>query len=969
MTIPGYTLIEQQTIRELRSEGFVFFHEKSGARIFYLSNPADDNKVFSIAFRTPPEDDAGTPHILEHSVLCGSRKFPLKDPFIELAKGSLNTFLNAMTFPDKTMYPIASRNGRDFMNLVDVYLDAVFYPNIYQEPKIMKQEGWHYELASEDEAITYKGVVYNEMKGAFSSPEQILYRKVQQALFPNTPYGAESGGDPDFIPDLTQEKFLSFHSKYYHPSNSYIYFYGDGDMIEHLTWLDQEYLQHFERCTVESAIPEQPPFPQMLDVVEYYPLSANEKDFQKTYLSYNLVLGKVTDPMLYYTLDMLEYMLLEAQGAPLKKALLDAKVGKDVFGYTDNSILQPMFGIVAKNAESSQKKHFVAVIEDTLKSLVQEGIPRRLVEGALNRFEFKLREGDYGTTPTGLIYGISCMDSWLHGESPMLLLQYDSVFKTIRSRAAEGYFEEFIQRYLLGNPHGAIVTLAPQKGLSSRREEETRQKLEAYKRSLSEQEIQSLIQETKDLEEYQTSAESRDALESVPQLSIEDIEPKQETFQTDEDSLCGRPFLWYHDFTNQIAYVKFYFDMSRIPEELLPYVGLLTAVLGSVSTDQYSYEELNNEINIHTGGIGESLSIIEPVKNEDAYQPYFKVIAKCFYHELMPMIELVEEILLRSHLKDRERLEEILSETCSRMEMYMMDSGNAVASARAMSYFAPTYAFQEKTQGVDYFFFLKELEGNLENRFDDLCANLELVCQMLFRRDNITFMAACEEEADEAVRDCMGHLVKNLPEGRLKTELSEPLFVRPVKKNEGLMTSGKVQFVAKAGRFHQEFSGAMLVLRNLLSLDYLWNKVRVLGGAYGCMDAIYRSGRIYFVSYRDPNLTSTLSVFDRAADYVETFDCNQREMDKYIIGTISRLDVPLNAAMKAEAAFERRLSGLTDVMLQTLRDEVLAVTPADIRRTAGAIREAMKENCICVQGGESVLEKNKELFGQLLQLL
>ena len=519
----AYEVLQTEDLSDLKSKGTLLKHKKSGARVLLMEND-DENKVFTIGFRTPPSDSTGVPHIMEHSVLCGSKEFPVKDPFVELVKGSLNTFLNAMTYPDKTVYPVASCNDKDFQNLMHVYMDAVFYPNIYQHDKTFRQEGWSYKLDDPEGELTISGVVYNEMKGAFSSPEGVLDRVVLNSLFPDNAYSVESGGDPEVIPELTYEQFLDFHRKYYHPSNSYIYLYGDMDMEEKLRWLDEKYLSDFENEPVDSEIHLQKPFTEMKEVVQEYSIASEESDEDNTYLSYNKVIGTTLDEKLYLAFEILDYALLSAPGAPLKKALLDAGVGKDISGSYDNGVYQPIFSVISKNANVEQKEEFVRVIEDTLKDIVKNGINKKALRAGINYHEFRFREADFGNYPRGLMYGLQLFDSWLYDETkPFIHMQAIPTFEFLKEQVETGYFEELIQKYLLDNTHGSIVIIKPERGRTARMDKELADKLQAYKDSLSKEEIDALVKATKELEEYQEEESAPEDLAKIPVLGREDI--------------------------------------------------------------------------------------------------------------------------------------------------------------------------------------------------------------------------------------------------------------------------------------------------------------------------------------------------------------------------------------------------------------------------------------------------------------
>lgn len=963
----GFKLLEQKNIDEINSTASLFEHEKSGARLFYLQNE-DDNKVFSISFRTPPEDSTGLPHILEHSVLCGSRKFPSKEPFVELIKGSLNTFLNAMTFSDKTMYPVASRNNKDFRNLMDVYLDAVLYPNIYKTPEILMQEGWHYELDSKDSELTYKGVVYNEMKGAFSSPESILMRKVQESLFPDTPYGCESGGDPEFIPDLTQEQFLAFHKKYYHPSNSYIFLYGDMDIVEQLSFINSEYLKDFDRIQVDSEIPYQQPFNEERKVMLDYPISPNEKEEDKTFLSLNFAVGKSTDEELYFAFDILEHLLLETPAAPLKKALIDANLGKDVFGSYDNSVLQPTFSVVVKNSNEDKIEEFKKVVFDTLKGLVSKGIDKKLVESSINIKEFQLREAEFDGYPRGLVYGIKCMDSWLYGENPILHLQYEDALAKVKTALTTNYFELLIEKYLLNNTHSSLVVVKPNKSLAEEKANELTKKLADYKTSLSEADLDKIVENTIKLRERQETADPQEALEKIPLLSLEDIELKSEKLPTEERTVKGIKTLVHPIFTSGIGYVNIYFDSTVVPQDKLPYISLLSSVLGKIGTEKYGYEELSNIININTGGIRYSGDAFAECGSSEVFHPKFSVRAKALVEKLPELMEITGEILGHTVYEDKKRIKEIIQEMKSRMEMRMLQRGHTVAAKRACSYFSPIAKYEETLMGLSFYKFIADLDNNFEARFTEIAENLKQLSKLIFNKNNLLLSFTGEDKDFTSFEQSFNSLYNNL--GDEKPEQFNYSF-ESAALNEGLMTSSKVQYVAKAFNFRDlgySYTGTLQVLKTIVGFDYLWNKVRVQGGAYGAFSSFQWGGNTVFTSYRDPNLAETLEAYTKSSEFVQSFDADNREMTKYIIGTVSELDSPLTPSLKGIVADEYYIRNITHEAVQKERDEILSTDKEAIRKLASVITEGMKQNYFCVLGSEEKIKANKDLFGSVINI-
>lgn len=654
-----YEILDEHRVEDVQSDGFILRHKKSGARIAVLSNN-DDNKVFYIGFRTPPEDETGVPHIIEHTTLCGSKKFPVKDPFIELAKGSLNTFLNAMTYPDKTVYPVASCNDQDFKNLMDVYLDAVFNPNITKYEEIFKQEGWHYELTGKDDELKINGVVYNEMKGAYSSPDEVLSSQIYRSLFPDNTYSKDSGGNPEYIPKLTYEAYLDFYHKYYHPSNSYIYLYGDMDVVERLEWLDKEYLSLYDYKKVNSEINKQPAFDEIKNVEAQYSITMDDSQENKTYLSYNRVVGDSLDEMLYQAFDVLDYALVSSPGAPVKQALIDAGIGDDVYGSYDAGILQPVFSFVAKNANASQADEFESIIEKTLKEVVKTGINKEALLAGINSSEFKFREADFGQFPKGLLFGLNCLDSWLFDDmKPFIHLECLGTFAKLRKAVDTDYFEKLIQEYLLDNTHGSSVTVKPKRGLGNEMEEALAKELSDYKASLSDEEIKKLIEDTEHLKKYQEEPSSDEDLRKLPMLTRADMKKNAMPFSNIEDELLDVKVVRHDIESNGIDYISFLFDAGDFAQSELGYLGFFTNALGLVSTEKYSYTDLANATNIYTGGISTGTASHPDIKDRNNFVFKFEVKLKVLEKNLDKALELMEQMLLSSDFTDTKRLGEL----------------------------------------------------------------------------------------------------------------------------------------------------------------------------------------------------------------------------------------------------------------------------------------------------------------------
>jgi Zn-dependent M16 (insulinase) family peptidase len=968
----GFRLREMREIKELKSLGMLFEHERSGARLLSLSCE-DDNKVFSASFRTPPPDSTGIPHILEHSVLCGSRKFPSKEPFVELAKGSLKTFLNAFTFPDKTMYPVASRNRKDFLNLVDVYLDAVFHPNIYRYSEIFMQEGWHHELDSPEGEITYKGVVYNEMRGVYSTPESILFRAIFDSLFPDSPYRFESGGDPDAIPDLTYEAFLAFHKSYYHPSNGYFFLYGDGDVRELLDFIDRKYLKDFNRVVIDSAISPQVPFEGIRELKVEFPISEGEEERERTYLSLNFVTGTSSDPVLYTAVDILEHLLLDTPAAPLKNALLEARLGKDIFGQFERSLAQPTLSVVVKGSEEERKGRFRDVVFETLRRLAERGIDKKLIEASINVKEFYLREADYRGFPKGLVYCFKCMDSWLYDGDPFLHLAYEPVLERVKEALKTDFFERLVERLFLKNPHGSLVIATPAKGLTDRKNREIVKRLSEYKEGRSERELIAIVAATGELKRRQAAPDAPEDLRAIPILSLEDINPKAEDLPIEVGEERDVKVLRHALFTNRIVYLNLYFDTSSVPEQDIPYLSLLASILGRVSTELRRYEDLSNEVNIHTGGISFSAETFGHKDDDGEYYPALLVRSKALARKLPELAGLLAEIVGRTRFDELERIREIVQETKSRLEMGIYDQGHLVAAGRLLSYFSPVGWYTETLSGLSFYKFVGGIEKNFAAAAEGLLHKLGEVASRVFTRRGLVVSVTAESDDYARFREVLPAVLEILPEqSPTGKDLAREGYRSDLTgRNEGLLTPGNVQYVAKGFNFRRlghGYTGVYQVLRSVVGMDYLWNRVRVRGGAYGGFARISRNGNMYFCSYRDPNLKETLKIYDEAERYIKSFSTEKREMTKYVIGTVSGLDAPLTPSMKGETAAERYLSGFSHDDVQKTRDEVLGTTLSDVRGCAEVVGDVMRQNRFCVLGGEGKIRESGELFGELVQV-
>ncbi len=967
--LEAYTLLEKQRIEELKSDGYLLKHNKTGARVALLSND-DENKVFYIGFRTPPKDSTGVAHIIEHTVLCGSEKYPIKDPFIELAKGSLNTFLNAMTYPDKTVYPVASCNDKDFRNLMDVYLDAVFHPNIYREEKIFKQEGWHYELENAEDELTINGVVYNEMKGAFSSPDDVLYREIMNSLYPHTSYAVESGGDPNVIPELTYEDFLAFHQRYYHPSNSYIYLYGDMDMEEQLTYIDREYLCKYEALAVDSALATEPPFEKSILVEKEYPIMESESEEGNTYLSYNVSLGEALSRKVSVGFQALSDAVVGAPGAPVRKALLDAGIGTDISDIYEADVKQPYYSIVAKNADESQRDEFVRIIEETLGGIAGNGVDKTALRAALNHDEFKYREADYGSYPKGLMYGLQMFETWLYDDKkPFEYLELDETYKELKQAVETSWYEDILRTLLLENTHRSIVVVRPVKGLTGKREKALAESLAAKKAAMSGEEVEAIVAQTAALAAYQEEPDSEENLKKIPLLEREDIGKKARPY-CNEERKAGDTTLLYHDiYTNGIGYLRFLFDLKQVPGELFPYVGLLQVMIGLVDTEKRSYSELYNEINLQTGGIAPAVNVYTNADDTTKYKLTFDLKVKTLYENLPQAFALAEEILTESVYTDGKRLLELVAENRSDKQAQMMSAGHSLAASQALSYLSKQACLMDQVNGLAFYRLLEGLEKDFESKKEELCEKLGRLVRCIFRPENLMVDYTAEREGLAGVEQLVEAFKEKLYQDPVDNSPYEPKLI---KKNEGLMSSAQIQYVCRAGSYAKNglsYTGALRVLKVIMSYEYLWMQVRVKGGAYGCMCQFGKTGESYFVSYRDPNLEKTLEVYEKAADFVADFEADERTMTQYIIGAVSALDMPLTPAAKGNYSLAGYMTGLTFERVQKERDELLAADEGTIRSLAAYIRAFMEDDCLCVVGNEERIKEQEKRFGEISYLI
>jgi Zn-dependent M16 (insulinase) family peptidase len=960
----SFELLREETVHEINSRARLYRHTKSGAQFLSLSNE-DENKVFGVNFATPPADSTGIAHIMEHSVLCGSRSYPSKEPFIELAKGSLNTFLNAMTYSDKTVYPVASQNAQDLYNLADVYLDAVFHPNITEWT--LRQEGWHYELGDAADEMTYKGVVFNEMKGAYSSPERRLYKAIGAALFPDTPYGVDSGGDPQVIPDLTYAQFKSFHETYYHPSNALIWWYGDDPEDERLRRLDAV-LSEFDARPIDARMPLQPRFSAPRRVQAAYPIDAANAATAKNYVAVNWLLTDVLDERTALALDILGSILMSTPASPLRKALIESGLGEDVLGGMDDSQREITFGAGLKGVAAENVAAVEALVLDTLRRLAANGIEPEMIEAVLNTVEFRLRELNTGGTPRGLALMLASLQTWLHGGDPLSPLRFEAPLAELKARLAAGerVFEELITAQLLRNDHRVTAVLAPDAELRAREEQQERARLAAARAAMTPVDIERIVAQTRELRRMQETPDSPEALASIPGLTLADLDRKNKTAPT--AVLDGSPArVLHHDlFTNGIAYLDVGFDMRAVDAADVPLLSLFGQMFLGMGTADEDYARLSQRIGRKTGGL-RSAMLNGVTRGSGDAASWFFLRGKATMAQVDDLLAILGDVLLGARLDNRERFKQIVLEEKAGLEARLAPAGHSMTNMRLRAAFTSSDWAIEQMGGASYLFFLRDLAQRIESDWPGVLAQLERVRAALVNRSSALCNVTLDAANWAAVQPRFDALLARLPDASAR-RCDWPTAQLPA--HEGLTIQAQVNYVGKAANLFAHgyaMHGSALVVNNYLNTSWLWERVRVQGGAYGGFARFdVRSGVFTYLSYRDPNLAGTLAVYDRTSDHLREHEISDDEVRKCIIGVIGDLDAHELPDARGYSAATRFLLGTTDDVRQQMRDEILATTAADFRRFADALDAVRAHGRVAVFGSANAIEAaNAELAQKL----
>lgn len=948
-TYHGFYFKEKKYIAELDAEVYTAKHEKSGARLMYVASK-DDNKVFSIAFKTVPEDDTGVMHILEHSVLNGSDKYPVREPFVELLKGSMQTFLNAMTYPDKTMYPVASCNEKDFENLMDVYLDAVFRPSIYKRKTTFLQEGWHYEPGDGEKGECFRGVVYNEMKGEMSSEDSILTEHLQNTIFPDICYGKNSGGAPEAIPSLTYEAFIAAHEKFYHPENSYIYLYGDMDIDKKLAMLDEGYLSHYERINADIKVGVQPDRGELYFEGKY---DSQESASEATHYALGFKVGLYDEREKVLAVSALLDAIASNNEAPLKKELLKRHICEEAWTYIEDQLINPYICIGLKRCSDDGEK-VVSEVKSILSEIAEKGIDKDIIEASLNQMEFKLREADFGNMPSGLIYCTMAMASWLYGGDPTMYLEYESALASVREKAANGYFEQLIKELFLDSKHSAVVKITPDASFSEEKDASERERVRCYREKIGEEGVQRAREELKALREAQNTEDSPEALATIPVLDPSDVDASIKPIPS-EDRRIDCVSVRYHDIeTKKILYASLYFDLGTLKEELLPCASLAAKLYGRVGTAHKSAAEVINALKIKTGSFSAGVWASAPLGDARNVRVRLLVSFSALYENIAEAFALVGEVIRESRFDDIGEITKILVQEKLSRELWMARNGHQAALGRVRSYYSPEGAVDQKLHGIDYYLFIKELSGAFD---EEKAQMLQDVLAPFINSDNLLLSVTGGEDIYKKTAESLAGAL--LPRG----EKHEGAFaVVPEVKNEGIIIPSDVSFVAKGARLGGKMTGAMYVLSHIMSYDYLWNTIRAKGGAYGTGFTVDLEGGVGFYSYRDPNLADTVSAYDESYRYIKEFAPSEREMTKYIIGAAASNDKPKNPAAKSARSDGDYFNNISHSLRENIRREMLSATPDDIRALAEPVKKLLDENMICVFSSKAKIEKNKDLF-------
>lgn len=949
-----YTLIKEKFIKEINSKVSLYLHNQTKAHICTISND-DNNKVFTIGFKTPAYENTGLTHILEHSVLCGSRKYNVKDPFVELSKGSLNTYLNAITFADKTLFPYASTNLQDFKNLTDVYLDAVFYPNIYKYKEIFYQEGHHLNILNKNDELTYNGVVYNEMKGAYSNPEQKLTDLIMESLFKDTNYRFNSGGNPLNIVDLTYDEFINYHKKYYHPSNSFIYLYGNLDFTERLNYLDENYLSNFSYREIDNKTVIQKPYDKPINVIDYYEVSVNEKLENRTFLTYNVCLKDNKNQKELLAISLIISILFKVEGAPLTKKIIDNKLAEDVYVSFNSDILQPVISITLVNSNYDKKDDFIKLIDSSIKEYINTGLPHKDILNLMDFNEFKLRESYFSSNPLGLNYIITSFSSILYDNlDPFSSLCYIKHYTNLREDINNNYFEDLLAKTILYNNHKSYVALIPKVNIIDKEKEI----LKGIKEKLSEEEIENLIKFNQDLIKFKTRKEDKKDLDSIPKLKKEDLNylPTKLNLEVID---AKYPLTFSNYFTNDINYISYLFDLSNFNEEDLKYTFLLTNLLLSIDTKNYNYQELNQLKLALTGSFSYKVNTL--TKKDNTYKVYLIINFSYLNTKAKEVFELVKEVSFNTIFKDDKRLEELLKELKATISYSLADGSVYLALNKALACFNEESYINDLFNGISSYNFIKELCDNYDKLKNQIINKLERIYSLVFNKKHFRAHITANDISSKDYIDCFFEKLKD-------NDYNSKIVFKPNLKNIAYTTTFDVNYNVLAAKYSNKYQDYLSLLENIINYDYLWPKIRALGGAYGAMLITSKENYLVFASYSDPHIHKTIEAFKNVVDFIEHINCSEDELLKYKIGVIGSKSFPLHVRSMGSKAFFNYLKGYSYDDFVKQRKAIIDCDVNKLKELNKLFKEALANSAICVIGAKEKIEENKELFDDILEL-
>ena len=952
----GFVVTHLEKIPEVKGTVYQIKHEKTDATIVYVENP-NEEKVFSIGFRTPSKDDSGIFHILEHAVLNGSRKYPLKDPFVELLKGSLQTFLNAMTFSEKTIYPVASMNEVDFSNLMDVYLDAVFFPNVLNNKQIFQQEGWNLKYNESENRYGFEGIVFNEMKGAQSSSQRRFIQGLEAALYPNTPYATNSGGTPLSILDLTWEQLVEAHQTYYHPSNSFIYLYGEMNIEEQLDHL-AEYLNEFNYQDISNKLIDLKGDSSLSETVIEFPIAEDEGKKKQAYLGYGTKFSIENKYELLLAFEILDEILLRGNDAPLKKRLLQEGIGKNVFGWFDTSSTMPSFNIGVSQTDEAQKDRFISEISSVLERLVNDGINEATVQAAIASVEFQLREGDFGSFPEGLYYGINATEAWVASRPVFPAFKYEESFSMIKEQLNEKYFENLIEKYLLNNENKTIAVGIPSTEIEKEEYKEEQNKLEQFKATLTEDDIVELIRENEKLVAFQTTIDSEENKRTLPNLKLADISQEPIELPLEKEIENEIEFLYHELETNKLAYYNLYFNVSAISDSELPYYRLFTTLLKELGTSKYTSEQLSQEIAIKVGQISISNQVYAPDIDKAVHK--IKVGVRTKESSIKESVSLVNHIMTETIFDDKNKIKETLGRLSSSVKQFLENSGHVAGMMRVNSHSSISGHITEQLEGIGFYRFLTNLEENFDGQYENIVEQMENIAHKIFSRKELTVSFTGEKALFNSFKKEI--LTIDYPISESVKGINE---YKPEISKEAFTNSNSVVYVSKGSNLKlvgEEVSGYLSVTNSILNLEYLWEKLRVVGGAYGGGMSLSSSGNIVFYSYRDPNISTTLNTYDKVSDFIQNLELSDLALERFIIGTIAKMDRPMNARMKGNASDANHFQLISEAKRKQRRKEILTTTLNDIKTTSEIFNKLRSLESTCVIGNGRIIEENSAEF-------